>query len=196
MACVSIKNKIISRSMLVGNTAFNPSSYESIATVTATGSESSLTFSSIPSTYTHLEIRGINRDSSGSGNRLQLRFNGDTGANYAWHWFYGNGAGTLSALGYTSQSSITVNNPSRDGDFNANTYAPFVLNIEDYLSTTKNKVVRSFSGVTNGNASYMIEVDFFTGAWYNTSAITSITCRADANFAAGSTFALYGIKGS
>ena len=45
------------RSMLAGNAAYVPSSYESIASATGTGSSGTITFSSIPSTYQSLQLR-------------------------------------------------------------------------------------------------------------------------------------------
>jgi len=80
MTISSVKTGAIGDSLLAGNAAFNPSSFESIATATGSG-QTSVTFSSIPSTYKHLQIRIIARDNSGNGGgsgALRLRFNGDT----------------------------------------------------------------------------------------------------------------------
>jgi hypothetical protein len=196
MAVISIKNKTKSGSLLVGNEAFNPNAFVSLATVTASGSQSTLTFSSIPQTYASLQIRGITRDSSGSGHLLTLRFNADSGSNYAYHMLVGGGAGTVSALGYTGQSRIAISDQPQDGDFAANIFAPFVCDIHDYISSTKNKTVRSFCGKNGGAASYMEKVSLMSGVWLNTNAVTSITLVSDANWVAGSTFSLYGIKGA
>lgn len=196
MANLSIKTGTISRSMLVGNEAFNPGAFVSLATVTANGSQSTLTFSSIPQNYASLQIRGITRDSSGSGNLLLLRFNADSGSNYAYHILVGNGAGTVSALGYTGQSRIAISDQPQDGDFAANIYSPFVCDIHDYASTTRNKTVRSFNGKTGGSASFQERVSLMSGVWLNTNAVTSITLVSDANWVANSVFALYGIKGA
>jgi hypothetical protein len=73
---------------------FAPSgAYDSIATATFTGSALSVTFSSIPSTYTHLQIRGLARTPSGN-DQIDLRFNGDSGNNYSMHGLSGDGAST------------------------------------------------------------------------------------------------------
>ena len=83
-----------------------PTSYESIATVNPTGGASTISFSSIPSTYTHLQIRGIARRASGTGLAdISIRLNSDTGSNYAMHDLQGNGS-AAAAQGYASQTSI------------------------------------------------------------------------------------------
>jgi hypothetical protein len=72
-----------------------PSSFESIATATGTGSSATITFSSIPSTYQHLQIRGIARATSGGETEpidLRLYFNGLTTGIYSSHALYGNGS--------------------------------------------------------------------------------------------------------
>jgi hypothetical protein len=70
-------------------------SYESIATVTVgSGGAANVEFTSIPATYTHLQVRGIGRSlEANTGVDVQyLRFNSDTGSNYAWHQLVGNGS--------------------------------------------------------------------------------------------------------
>ena len=71
--------------------------YDSIATVTLGSAASTITFSSIPSTYTHLQFRVMARDTTTGVTQTSLRwqFNGDTAANYtAYHDIFGNGAST------------------------------------------------------------------------------------------------------
>jgi hypothetical protein len=69
--------------------------YESIATVTVgSGGSSSISFTSIPSTYQHLQVRAIQRCSSGVNN-LQMQLNSDTGNNYSTHRLGGTGAGSF-----------------------------------------------------------------------------------------------------
>ena len=74
--------------------------YSSISTVTVgSGGASIITFSSIPSTYTHLQVRGIGRSTNaGSGvTQFYMQLNGDTGANYSNHILYGDG-GSVGAI--------------------------------------------------------------------------------------------------
>jgi hypothetical protein len=177
--------------MLVGNAAFNPSSYESIASATGTGSSASITFSSIPSTYAALQIR-FNATSSNSGDLFQIRFNSDTGANYARHQFAANGTNVTSSSA-TGSSVIWVFGP-RVGVINTSYMAAGVVDIQDYTSTSKYKTVKSLTGI-DGNSSG--EVDFMSGLWLSTSAINSITFLTNGgNFTTASTVSLYGIKGA
>lgn len=165
---------------------FAPSgAYDSIAT--ASGAASSITFSSIPSTYTHLQLRlfmvGTSTDQDIWG-----RFNSDTGSNYATHRMYGSGSGTPSAGASTSSAKI-------DFFARSNSTQPgvAVIDILDYANTNKYKTSRSLSG-WDANGSGFLE--FTSGLWQNTSAINSITFFPQVGtFAAGTHAALYGIKG-
>jgi len=162
-------------------------SYESIATATFTGSALSVTFSSIPSTYTHLQIRGFARTPSGT-DQIDLRLNGDTGTNYSMHGLSGEGA-SVSAEGYGTQNRIfNVNSPVNDADV----YCVSVIDILDYANTNKNTTVRTLQGWDRNGFGVL---QFNSGAWYNTSAVTSITLASRTyNPTSISSFALYGIK--
>ena len=168
-------------------TSGNASSYESIATLTGNGSSTSLTFSSIPSTYKHLQIRALGRNSSG-----YIRFNSDTAANYARHYLRGNGTAS-SALGAASQNEM-YGFEFTDNTDTANIYGVGLIDILDYASTSKNKTLRALTGADkNGSGSIYL----YSGLWLSTSAITSITIYSPANApTTDSTFALYGIKGA
>jgi hypothetical protein len=162
--------------------------YEPIATVTVgAGGASTISFTSIPSTYQHLQLRAFLNTSSGNTNAA--RFNGDTGNSYSTHFFSGNGSiieigrqanhNALSSLVYSSDVS--------------NIFFGGVVDILDYANTNKNKTIRSLAGWdTNGGGS--IHLRSFT--WYSTSAVNSITITSDGgNFTQYSSYALYGIKG-
>lgn len=195
MSISSVKTGEVGTSLLVGNTFYDPGAYYFIERVTASGSQSTATFSNIPQTYKHLQIRGISRDSSGSGHYMTLRFNADTGSNYVYHMLIGGGNATVSALAYTSQSRIVIGQQPQDGDFASNIFGTFVTDIHDYSSSSKNKTTRTFTGKNGGSASYMDNSCLFSGLWLNTNAVTSITLLSDANWISGTTFALYGIVG-
>ena len=170
-------------------------SYESIATINATGS--SATFSSIPSTYKHLQLRTLFQDSwvgSGASN-LNITFNGDTtAANYAFHRLFGNGS-NATAQGYTSTGYVELYN-SGAGSLDVNIFGVGILDIADYASTTKNKTVRGFSGVDANQSSTAWRVSSTSGLWLSTAAITSITITpAITGFSARTVFSLYGIRG-
>ena len=165
------------------------SSFESIATATGTGSSGTITFSSIPSTYTHLQVR-FNAIGTTSA-RIYMRFNGDTASNYNTHCLIGDGSSAF-ATNY-AQAQMTI---AQDGYGISTTYPNVgVVDVLDYLSTSKNKTIRVLTGMDK-NAT-LGEVGLYSGLWRSTTAVNSITVRLDAgNFTTSSTVALYGIKGA
>ena len=78
-------------------------SYESIMTATGTGSSNTITFTSIPSTYKHLQFM-VHSLSTGAADWVNIRMNNDsTSGNYYGHKLYGTGSGTPSATSMTGQ---------------------------------------------------------------------------------------------
>lgn len=168
-------------------------SFESIATVTVgAGGASSISFSSIPSTYKHLQIRGIARATSSAGTteNWYCRFNGDSGANYSGHRLDGNGS-TAYAQSYSSGTALSHYFPP-NANTGANIFGAIVMDVLDYANTSKNKTVKLLSGDDyNGGG----QVNFDSGAWYSTSAIDSMTFYlVSGSYAQYSSFALYGIR--
>lgn len=168
-------------------------SYESIQTVTVgAGGISSVDFTSIATTWTHLQVRAIFKETFNSGtsvDNLNVRFNSDSTASYIRHALWGTGA-TAYAEGYTGQTlgaiAITPRNPS--GSY----YGAMVLDILDYANTNKRKTLRSFNGVDLNGAG---EMRLSSVLWNKTDAITSISFTGDSSgFQQYSSFALYGIK--
>jgi hypothetical protein len=173
------------KTVLGGNDVILGGSYDAIGTVVVgAGGQSTITFSSIPGTYKHLQIRAIAK-ASGTNFNPMMRFNSDTGSNYSWHYIYGDG-NTASAGGGTSQTFIYNSITST----NANIYNGFIIDILDYANTSKFKTTRELSGQDrNSNG----EINFFSGNWRSTSAVTSITF-SNGTFDQYSQFDLYGIK--
>jgi hypothetical protein len=167
--------------------------YESIATVTVgSGGQSSISFTSIPSTYQHLQIRGIMRSATASTDDDPLfRFNSDTGANYVRHQIFGSGstAGASAATGQTSVQGQGAGDTAPANVFGAN-----VVDILDYANTNKYKTVRTLAGTDQNGYGFIV---LRSGLWLNTAAINSITIitLSGSNFKQYSSFALYGIKG-
>ena len=169
-------------------------SYESIATVTVgAGGSSSISFTSIPSDYTHLQIRGIGRNNQTS-RALLMRFNSDTGANYVRHLLIGDGS-SATADATTSTTSMFAGTISRN-TYSSAIFGSTIIDILDYKNTNKNKTMRFLAGVDANTVEGI--VIFGSGLWMNTNAITSITILPDTSgtFPQYSQFALYGIKGS
>lgn len=178
------------------NSPYIPSSFESIASVTGTGSSGTITFSSIPSTYKHLQIRGIARSTQAVDNDINIivQFNSDTSTNYTRHALTGDGttAGTNSG---TSQTSIYIYSGGRGNSSSTDTLGAFIADIHDYASTTKNKTLRSFSGADDNDTTGDIALS--SGLWMSTSAITSIEIKTTSgSWTTQTQFALYGIKGA
>ncbi len=172
------------------------SSYESIATVTVgSGGSTTISFTSIPSTFKHLQIRCIakNTYTPAAGNdNLTLQFNSDTGSNYSRHALYGTGASAL-AFGVANSTFAQGGIEPRSNSSEANVFSASVIDILDYADANKYKTVRSLSGSDRNGAG---DIYFGSGSWRNTAAVTSITMGTDLNpFAQYSHFALYGIKG-
>ena len=166
--------------------------YSSIQTVTVgSGGASSITFSSIPSTYTHLQLRGISRTTYvESDDALLFQFNNDTGSNYSYHRLYGTGS-SAGANG-TGNSTVGVCGRPTGGSLSSGIFGATVMDILDYANTSKYKTTRTLAG-WDGNGSGMF--DYESSSWQNTSAITSIKLTmGSGNFDQYSSFALYGVK--
>ena len=171
--------------MLAGNPVFVDTSYESISTASPSGS-STFDFTSIPATYKHLQIRYATKGTS-NGTGIRVRFNSDTGSNYSVHYLYGNGTSAL-----TTSQVLTTSGVIGEVTTTTDTQSTGIVDVLDYLSTNKNKTVRTLFGYDNNGtgAIYLNSV-----LWSATpAAISSITIFPSSGTLTGS-FALYGIKG-
>ena len=170
--------------------------YDSIATTTVgAGGAASITFSSIPSTYTHLQIRGIYRSNyAGTTDNLLMRFNGDTGANYAEHILRGDGS-SAGVFADANMSYIIATVDQAGNTAGSNVFGVDVIDILDYANTSKYKVMRNLSGRDNNGDG---GVSLSSGLWQNTSAISTIVLypRYGTAMQQYSQFALYGIRGN
>lgn len=157
-----------------------PSTYTPIATQTLGSAAASVTFSSIPSTYTDLVliVAGTNTTSAQA---IGITFNGDTATNYSRTAVYGDGS---------SAASIRDTNIARiDAIYYGTTQGNGIVNIMNYANTTtfKTTIARSNDSASAVNAN--------VGLWRSTAAVTSLTLTAvSTTLAANSTFTLYGIK--
>jgi hypothetical protein len=157
-----------------------PSTYEPIATQTLGSAAASVTFSSIPSTYTDLVLI-ISGTIVGSDGGNLVTFNGDTGSNYSFTQFYGTGSATASNRS-SNASSMQL---GRQGSVQSNS----IINILNYSNTTTNKTAIARGNNTGGIVVAQV------GLWRSTAAINSIAISNESgNFNTGSTFTLYGIK--
>jgi hypothetical protein len=172
-----------------GASAAAITSYESIATVTVgSGGTTNIDFSSIPSTYKHLQLRLLIQEPIDT---VALQINSDTGNNYSWHSLLGDGGAVAVGAASTTNMIYTATTYGTSGS----SFAVAVIDILDYADTSKNKTVRSLTG--NDNNSSFSKVGLYSGLWQSTSAITAIRVRSrtSGTIAQYSQAALYGIKG-
>ena len=157
------------------------STYTPIATTTASGSASTITFSSIPSTYTDLVIVLNGNATTGSTGSIALQFNSDTGSNYSYTRLLGDGSAASSARGSNTTATYI-------GDTGTDR-AVFIVSLNNYSNSTTYKT--ALSRTNTANTATMATV----GLWRNTAAINRVDLSTTTStFAAGSTFTLYGIK--
>jgi hypothetical protein len=156
------------------------------------GGNSSVEFTSIPQTYKHLQIRALTRDGQAGTefNNSLMRFNSDSGSNYASHSIGSNGSAGF-GTGYANLSSINLGLYSAASGNVSGLFASSVIDIFDYSDTTKFKTTRTLTG-GDGNGFGIITLT--SGLWRSTSAITSIQSPS-ATYAQNSQFGLFGIKG-
>lgn len=178
----------------VGAPPVPASNFESISTVTVgAGGSASVTFSSIPATYKHLQIRYLASDSR-TGTPWSdgyIRFNSDTAANYSTHVLLGDG--TSAASGGGANGTYITGAVFGDASPTQN-YGAGVIDILDYANTNKYKTLRSLSGNDENGSGFLA---MYSGSWRSTSAINSITFTSiTPNFREYSSFALYGITGA
>lgn len=181
---------------VIGTAGAAAGAFESIATVTASGGETALTFSSVPQGYVSLQIRCFSRETwtVAASVQIRMRFNGDAGNTYSFHEVKGNGS-SASVQGQASYSNMYCG-VSTTANTTASTYGASIIDIHGYASTTRNKTISAFGGGDTGVSSTEYWCAKHTGAWYNTSPVTSITLLPINGFAAGSIFSLYGVKGA
>lgn len=165
-------------------------SYESIATINFASDGAAFDFTSIPQTYQHLELRFMTQSTLGSTlDNLAVYANNDTSSVYSTHSLYGNGS-SVSVYAGSSQARIYL--PSIVSAASSGQFTVGIMQILDYTSTSKYKTTRTLSGFdANGSGT----VGLSSGSFQSTGAITRFSGGTSANIKAGSTFALYGIKG-
>lgn len=159
--------------------------YTPIASITLGAEASSVTFSSIPQTYTDLILVG-NYSLSGDIS-VSVRFNSDTGTNYSTTRLLGNGSTASSAR----TSSATSTNFNIANVTVTTTISNTILHIMNYSNTTTYKTTIGRANQSDSGT------NIFTGLWRSTAAITSITLlTSSGTVSSGSTFNLYGILGA
>jgi hypothetical protein len=162
--------------MAAGNT------YESIATQTLGSATATVTFSSIPGTYTDLVLVCSAKNTVAQNYEIWIRFNSDSAGNYSQTFLQNYANSTQSG----KNSNITE---IRVGKMNNTSFDTTIVSIQNYSNSTTYKTALS----RYNNAEFV--TGSLVGLWRNTSAISSVQviCETGANFTSGSTFTLYGI---
>ena len=167
-----------------------------IASTISTGSTALFSFTNIPQTFTHLQVRVFGRTTYTGSENLFMRFNSTT-YSFAGHHLNGNGS-TANSSGYTGVSYMDLNSVPNSAQ-SSSIFGNYVIDILDYANTNKNKTIRCIGG-WDGNGSGIVELT--SGLLPTTSALTEITqlggtAAGGSNvWAAGSRADLYGISTS
>lgn len=168
-----------------------PTTYEPIATTTLSSANGTITFSSIPSTYTDLKIIG-NFLSNGTEQLVALRFNNSSGASTLYSTIYmeADSAGaTISSFQDTNSNYIEVGRTAST----TTTYASCYVDVFQYTASIFRTALTTTANcdVATNNSRFMTNV----GMYRDTTAVTRIDILLFTNtFSTGSTFTLYGIK--
>lgn len=167
-----------------------PATYEPIASQTLGSNSASVSFSSIPGTFTDLRLVISAKTSDATSQILAMRLNSDTGTNYSYTRLYGNGT-TASSDRTSSASRIDVGFMANSSSDRSHSF----IDIMSYASTNVFKTVLTAwesQGSSGTNVQFVLRQ---VGLYRSTSAITAISLAFDAgNVVSGSTFSLYGIK--
>lgn len=168
-------------------------SYELIATTVLSSAAATVTFSSVPQTYKHLQIRFVTRGDSFGNSRAYLTLNSNT-SSFTYHRLQATPGGGVSSNGWASGTFPG----GWVADVNGNDVTGWVgaiVDLLDYTNTSKNKTIRSFNGAAS-DASGSRVIQLTSSLWSNTAAVNTVGLVSSANnFDAGSRFSLYGIKG-
>jgi hypothetical protein len=168
------------------------STYEKIATTTLGSGQTSVTFSSIPSTYTDLVLVSGSLVAA-AANNFMCEMNGDTGTTYSTTYMYGNGSSALSGR-QSTQYGIILGGIA--GGVSSSEPSTVISQFQNYANTTTNKTVLSRGNLASAST------DATIGLWRSTAAINSIkvyvgfgnSATPGGNLNTGSVFTLYGIK--
>lgn len=189
---VTATNSIGTSSPSIPSNSVTPAgAYESISTVSLSGSTSTVQFNSIPQGYQHLQIRGIVRNSGANTEAMQgMQFNGDTGSNYNLMYTYGNGSSVTGSP--SANTTIVYTGEGNGSGTTANVFSTQITDITDYSNPNKFKAVRTITGFDTNSTGFLF---YNSGQWRNNSPITAITISCgQGNYANFSQISLYGMK--
>ena len=189
----TIENNIFYRSMLAGNTAYDPGSEFILAEEILTSSQTSVTFDvSSVTGYQHLQLRIAARtDRALHIDSAMMQLNSDTSTSYKTHFLYGSGTSVTSYAESTTNKFYAARTTGSTGG--TSVFGAGVCDILDAFNSSKYTTTRLLTGLTTSSGS---EIYLFSGLWMNTAPLTSLTLLPNigSNFVSGSRFSLYGLK--
>jgi hypothetical protein len=196
MPILSLKNKTALGSLAHPGDV-DPGAMIPIATVAVgVGGQSSISFTSIPSVYQHLQVRCIGRTnrSATGGDYALIVVNSDASpSSYSMHQLLGNTSSALVGAYPQTFAGALVSRWGAASD-GSGTFGAGIIDILDYSNTNKYKTIRSIGGLDTNSANSQVNLE--SNLWMNTSAISSLAISpgAGTSWSQYSHFALYGIK--
>jgi hypothetical protein len=191
---------VIASSIQKGTPFTATGSYDALASYTVpSGGVSSIVFSGFPvnGLYQHLQIRYFIPSTPSAGDNIFMRLGSssiDTGTNYSWHSLTGFGSGSISSSNEVSVNLLRLlyQNITEAAAFPVSG----VVDILDYASTVKTKVVRNLTGrEANSTTSAWSVVSSMSGMWNNTSALTTLSIAyGGGNLPQNTRVSIYGVK--
>lgn len=181
-------------SLLAGNNPYipvPPSDYDLLETEILTGTQASVIFSSLNSTYgadyQHLQIRVASKTNRADSEDIaRVAINNTYNRS---HYLQGTGVSVQSG----SETSPYYRSWFTSGATGTAIFGGAVIDILDPFETTKNTTIRTFSGFENSTAD---KIAIGSTAYYSTSATDSIKFEAIGSWVSGCRFSLYGLKAS
>ena len=169
---------------------------EAIATTYLEADAASVTFTSIPATYEHLQVRCSTRATvAAAGSAFEIEFNGSVGTAYSTHAMAG-ATSSVYGLGLTGEGYWRLFDGTHGTSVVAGEYAALIVDVFDYVNSNKNTTAQALycdSVTLAGNQ----RVTFGSGLWDDTAAITQIKFTpSSGSLVRGSEFTLYGLNSS
>lgn len=182
---------------LAGNPAViqDKGSMYPLGVFTLAANQTTISFTNIPQTFKHLQLRGIVRSTNAAfWGGLYATFNSDSTSSYSNHHLVGNGSSASSSAN-ANETGISIPFASVGTSATAGIFGSFVMDVLDYNNTNKFKTTRTLNGRDLNGGGSEDRIGLSSGAWRSSSAITSIALTfATTDFVTGTSFALYGVN--
>lgn len=173
---------------------------EAIKTIYLEANVASVTFSSIPNTYEHLQLRCSGKSTrtltSGYDNS-KIQFNNDTGANWGYHYMFGGSTATTAGGGTASGDFYPPWWSNNSYASHSHDYGTNIFHLWDYANTNKWTTLTFHGGANLGVGVGTPDVRHGGAAWKNTAAVHTVKIQTYSHaFIRGSSFTLYGVNSS